>query len=1780
MIPASTCTAGLVISEFLASNGGGLRDEDLQSPAWVEISNRGPETVNLAGWRLTDDAGNLAKWTFPATNLAPGNFLVVFASGKNRITAGAPLHANFQLSNAGEYLALVNPEGTVVHAYAPAFPPQRQNVSYGIEMPTITTPLIGPAAVARVMVPADGALGTSWTTSGFDDSSWSAIAAPLEYSVGVTAQQVLAFDVNDRSFAPAGYTQAGFSSFVINSNVSNTAVQTQPTVRVFGGITVTLSNTPPFGYDDRLRDGPLNSGAFTESLLLRDFVYSLDNTGTGGLNLWLNGLTANFPHRFTVWSFDGQGGGNKASDWYADNVQVRTNYAFNSVNAPSNNSQYRFMFDAVAGGSGSILLSGRRNPATVTTGVYLNALRVERLVPQAPGNVLGAMMLSNNASIYIRIPFNVVDPGSYHSVKLRIRYDDGFVAYVNGQVVASRNAPGSPQWNSAAVAINNGTAVEEELVIPNSGLLQTGANVLAIHGLNASSFDSDFQINAELEGVGDGTPEERYFMPPTPGSVNGASYLGLVAETKCSVERGFYSTPFAVTISTATPSASICWTTNGSVPSPTNGFLYTGPIQISGTRLLRAAAYLDGHIPSIPETHSYIFLSQVLQQSAVQPGYPTVWQGNFPADYEMDPGIVNHPIYGQTISNDLRSIPTLSLVSSHEQFWSSSAGIYPDATLQREVPTSAELFDGNNVTRFQINCAVQMHGQAGRDNARSPKHSFRLEFKGDYGPSSLVYNWFGGGVSEFDSIVLRATWADTWTTRYDPFSGVTPPYTENSPLRYRPEHATYLRDIWVREAMRDMGHLASRSRHVHLYVNGLYWGIYNPSERLDTAFFANHLGGLKKDWDIVKDRLDFSGGFKAELQDGTDADWTNLIAFVNAGINSESAFQAVLAQIDVDNLIDYMLLHALVEANDWLQDSNPHNWFAARRRANPVTGLPGTKWIFLPWDQEIAMNRSRTEDRVNVSANHMPSRIYSQLRNWPEFRRMYGDRVQKHLFNGGALTASNNIARMQRLAAEIDRAMVGESARWGDARKFTINGDLGTGVTLTRDEHWLVELQKLYTNWYPNVMNQRLIPRLQAADLYPTIGAPQFSQHGGNVPDGFTLTISHTNTTGVIYFTVDGTDPRQYGTGALAPGAQAYSAPISINAPTLVKARVFASGNWSALVEAMFFTPQDFSSLALTEIMYNPPALGGIAGNNLEFLELKNTGTNSLNLSGLTFTSGITFTFPNGSILAPGAFFVLARDPASFAVKYPGVTVHGTYTGQLDNAGEQLTLSHPSGSVVFSVTYDDRPEWPVTPDVADFSLVQAKLPYSQAPDRGNRWRASTNPGGSPGADDPPPFIAPIVINEVLTHTDPPLKDSIELFNPTATNVNIGGWYLTDEPDTPKKFRIPNNTIIPAGGYIVFDADDFNASPGSATSFLLSSVGDDVHLFSASADGTLTGYSHAAVFGPSFNGVSFGRVVNSVGDEFFPQELARTLGSANAGPQIGPVVISELHYNPEPGGYEFVELVNITSNPVSLFSTEFPTNRWKFNGIDYVFPPNTVIGPNETILVISTSEANFRAKYDVPENVAIFGPYAGQLQNSGETIDLLAPDKPNVDAVPYVVMDSVRYNDRDPWPPAADGGGMSLQRSPVSAFGNDPAHWVAAAPTPGNAVGTSDSDGDGMPDAWEQENGTHVFIPDADEDPDHDGLTNIQEYWAGTHPNDAADVLQFEEIAGVPGGVSVKFKAVSNRTYSLLYKQNLSDPQWLKLADFAAHPTNRIAGFTNNAPLETGRFFRLVTPAQD
>jgi len=577
-------------------------------------------------------------------------------------------------------------------------------------------------------------------------------------------------------------------------------------------------------------------------------------------------------------------------------------------------------------------------------------------------------------------------------------------------------------------------------------------------------------------------------------------------------------------------------------------------------------------------------------------------------------------------------------------------------------------------------------------------------------------------------------------------------------------------------------------------------------------------------------------------------------------------------------------------------------------------------------------------------------------------------------------------------------------------------------------------------------------------------------------------------------------------------------------------------------------------NLRISEIMYDP-----IGGGDFEFVELYNIGDTPLDLTGVVFSDGIDYTFGD-TVLLPRQRLVVVKNQAAFATRYDTSLLQvapGEFAGQLSNSGETIELSDPLGVVILSVTYGTSLPWPEGAAGGGRSL-ELLDPAGNLNDGAN-WRDSADENGSPGRPGGT-GARTVVVNEVLTHTDAPLEDAIELHNLTDAPVDVGGWFLSDSDLDFKRYRIPNGTIIPAHGFHVAYELEFNTN-NTLVPFSLSSVnGDEVHLSAANLAGDLTGYRHTVQFGPAFNGVSFGRHETSFGEDF-PPLSARTFGVdepvnqaafrtgtglPNAGPLVGPVVINEIMYRPpDIGGTndndldEYIEIHNAGDALTPLFDPAHPTNTWHLRGgVDFDFPPNVQLLPHSYALLVNfdpdtnaVALASFRALHGLPVSLRILGPYSGKLANSGETVRLRRPDapqapgSPDAGTVPYVLVDEVRYRDAYPWPVEADGLGDSLQRRRPLEYANDPVNWRAAAPTAGRANvpghGFADTDFDGLPDDYEDaqelDSGSAA---DAVLDTDGDGRTTREEFLDGTDPGLVGDVLVAPVITAQPDDVTV------------------------------------------------------------
>jgi hypothetical protein len=1103
---------------------------------------------------------------------------------------------------------------------------------------------------------------------------------------------------------------------------------------------------------------------------------------------------------------------------------------------------------------------------------------------------------------------------------------------------------------------------------------------------------------------------ELYLGLPTPGAANN-EMLPPPPPVEFSRPGGFFTEAIQVTLTAARPAVGIRFTRDGSVPGPTNGTVYTGPIPISGTTRLRAVAIgEDGQVSRIAGV-SYIKLAADLAGYASP--LPILVIDNFGA------GVILQKGWNSTGAG-IKQVPRQAAI------W---------ATFDRVGGSSAL---SNAPQMFSL---VGIRGR-GAYSTQWRQKPYSVEAMDEHGEEVKV------------SPLGMPAHAD-WVLYFpDPDDNKDP---------------TLFFNTFAYELSKTMGQHAVRFRWVEAFINedggelrladrrGVYAIIEKVArgeERLN--FQRLSADGTAGGWLLNINRMDPEPETGWPTANGATQPWyfhtagPNRIQQTppNATVQGDDIPQQYNAFINFDNPNGYVInpnQRAAIES--WFKQFEDVLFNNAVWR-DPVLGYrryiderefaeyfilnvltrngDGMLLSLFPWKGDDGKLRIGPAWDFNwnpyyISGGPTGSLLHRSDQLW--YTRLFADSDFYQLYIDRWWALRRGPLSNPAMAAIID----------GQAADITLDKALLNGLPSTSE--WTNRLGRM-KSW------------LQArADWIDSnyLAPPLFVQEGGNVPDGFPVAIISTN--GVLYFTTDGSDPRAPG-GAVAGAAQAYQEPVAIRAPTRLLARIKNGTNWSGLATAVFYPPQDLTKLAVTEIMYNPPDLAPWSGSDLEFLELKNTGTNTLDLGTLTFTDGIQFTFTNGTRLGPGQFFLLARQAAAFQSKYPGVAISGIYTGKLDNAGEQIRLSSPFDSTVFSITYNNRAPWPIAADGFGFSAVPRDPVVPGNSDNGSHWRASAAAGGSPGADDPETTLPPVLINEILTHTDPPEVDAIELYNPTATDADIGGWFLSDDATVPKKFRIPNGRLVPAGGYLVFTEADFNPVGGTLFNFALDSAGDSVYLSSGDGWTNLTGYSHGLNVGAAANGVSFGRYLNSVQEEHFPAQIATTLWATNAGPRVGPVVIQEIMYHPEAGDAEFVELRNISGESVPLFDPAHPTNTWRVNGLGFTFPAGVVLPSNGLALVVGMEPAAFRAQYSVSTEVLVFGPFGGVLQDSGERLELQRPDLPDTNGVAYITVDEVRYNDKSPWPPGADGGGPSLQRIVATSYGDDPGNWQAALPTPG------------------------------------------------------------------------------------------------------------------------------------
>ena len=580
--------------------------------------------------------------------------------------------------------------------------------------------------------------------------------------------------------------------------------------------------------------------------------------------------------------------------------------------------------------------------------------------------------------------------------------------------------------------------------------------------------------------------------------------IGSMAQPKFSMPHGLYEkSSINVTITPTNASAEVYYTTDGSTPTAAST-RYTSPLTLTKTTLLRAVE-VAGDKSSTITTASYIFVSSVLSQPNNPEGYPAEWgqytqfNGTAIADYEMDPEMTNDATLRPKIIEGLKQIPILSVVTDKDNLFSHEndsvkGGIYIFTGPPVGDPTgngwtrqcSAELFGGPQQHDLTIDCGLKLHGGHGRLAEKNPKHSFRLQFKEQYGAKSLKYNLFGEGEPQkFDQLVLRCHFGNSWQH-----------WGEGNRQK-----AQYTRDVWARRMQRKLGHTSVNALYVHLFLNGMYWGLYNIAERVDDTFGKEHLGGKKSDYDVLK--IEEEGGNHIEASEGTLDAWSEMVETLYGVVGAipelspEAAYEKLDTLLDKDNFIDYMIINQYAGNTDW----DHHNWYAIRRNNN------GEGFKFLCWDSEIIFEN--VNENVVTKFDGAPTTIFNMLLTNEDFARRYVRRAKELLADDGLLGQQSVVEVWDSLYNNISTALYDEAARWGDYRRDVHRWQDKTNTVYTVDETYMAERSRLLNEYFPvrtgNVLSYIVkfvdIDDFVAPDNWVALAKTMFNEWSGSGAD-------------------------------------------------------------------------------------------------------------------------------------------------------------------------------------------------------------------------------------------------------------------------------------------------------------------------------------------------------------------------------------------------------------------------------------------------------------------------------------------------------------------------------------------------------------------------------------------------------------------------------------------------------------------------------------------------------
>ena len=1542
-----------VINEFLALNKSTIYDEDGQSSDWIEIFNPNQSAVNLEGYYLTNDSNDLEKWRFPNVSITEGEYLIVFASGKDR--DNGELHTNFKISKLGGYLGLVDPDGKTVVSEFAKFPFQFENFSYGIKSKgtSFSSTLVKEGDACKVLVPTSN-IGTAWRSINYNDQAWSDATTGIGYERSSGYENLIGAggDIEGETYDrnSTAYIRIPFSIDSLEglSSLTFRMKYDDGFIAYINGVEIASGNKPssPAWNSDASTDHP-DSQAIS-------FVDTDLSTQALGLLKTGNNLLA-------IHSMNGD---TRSSDLLAlprleaqfiiqpdeDEEPVPPEFAYFQIPTPQKNNGSESGLPASKvmisqpgrGFSGSLNVSLSTNSAEAEIRYTTNGS-----IPSETSSIYNGEAINIQSSTllrarafeeeltpgpvaeegYIRLSTDAQNFSSNLPVVIMERFSNGGTTAANGKTFTffaffePDPQTGRTQLNKPySLGTRGGWKVRGS---SSSGFSKKAYSIEAWNELNRNKNISPL-----------GLPEESDFILNA-RSVYDRSLMRNAFIYELSNQVGRYAV--------RTKFVELFKDDNGGSLSYRNDYdgVYTFMEKISRDKERVDIERVTENVNEEPEiTGGYILKVDRLDpgDSGLRAGGQTLgWV------YPKEDDVSNDQI--NWVRNYINEMSSALSTSEYEEYIDTLSWV--DHHLLNILTLNADALRLSTFFHKKRNKKIEygpiwdfdrsMESTDGRDNNPSTWSG---------GTAYFTFPWWG---SLFDNENFWQAYIDRYfELREGPFATL----NVNSIID---RMASDLNEAQARNFRRwsDQPRFGGYQGEVDHLKEWLGTRLDWMDRQFSPKPITNTIAGSYPAGTTISLSANLSGGQNIYYTlDGTDPRPPDESGPLN-GTTIVDEDVSVRAFVPNSNI-----------SSSWYRDLsfNDSSWILGTNGVGYERSNGYDPYINIDVDDEMS---GRTSCYIRLKFNLTQADI--EKWNFMILQMRYDDGFVAYL-NGTRIAA----------------AQAPGNLTWNSS------------ATQTHDDGSATIFQKFDTSNYIN--------QLKPGQNLLAIHALNESTSSSDFLNQVKLVTGFDE------------DAGEGGTNGFK-----YNGPITLQKTARIFARVFdtrggnstSSGQtpvgtgWSAPLKVEYLVNEDpasASNLKITEIMYDPYDFAGSENNNtFEWLELQNTSLKPISLSGVSFLKGIKFTFP-GLTLEPGQRTLIVGDLEEFEKIYGAgqdYVVAGQFSGALDNAGEEIQLIAASGEIIQTISYSNK--------IADrgYSLVHGV----------DGWRQSRSLLGSPGIKEPTQIDVPSVfVNEVLSNSEPPQVDIIELFNPKPFAVNISGWLLTDDLRNESKFKIPDGTQIPAEGYFTFNENDIEI-------FALDSYGEEIFLIANDSNEQRLGYINGFNFGDSAAGVSIGRHVTSDGKIRYEPMSNQTFGSENSSPVSGPLVITELMYHPKDDNVEFIEIKNIGSVPVDLLGTEI-------SGIDYRFDfPESNLFAGGILLVVKDDPANFRKNYNVPEEVEIYGPFLGSLDNRGERIRIRITEPSTINDEPdlKVSIDIVEYSDRDPWPISADGFGNSLHR---------------------------------------------------------------------------------------------------------------------------------------------------------